>query len=262
MRTALCFLGAFLLTFTLAALVNPAAAQVDKKDEKPIAPKDEKAIAAVVQGYLEAKNVAGRLPFVLDAEKNRKAIEARNKDPQFNYSMISVTSIAPIKGHPDGFEVKASFKMGEQTATPAYYVRRTKDGLYKIDWASSVGYNDYHLETFFATNPKEPKTFRITAELGSLFIDEFGDCKETHYNLDIREASPFETCWGYVAKKTDDGKKIYEILKDGQRHKITVELQLVTPSGKAARLHTCTITRLVSENWFTPGETVKQSPKK
>ena len=118
MRTALCFLCSFLLTFTFVAMVNQTAAQGDKKDEKAIDKKDEKAIAAVVQGYLEAKNVEGRLPFILDSDKNRKAMETRNKDAQFDYSMISVTSISQIKGQMDGFEVKASFKMGEQTATP------------------------------------------------------------------------------------------------------------------------------------------------
>ena len=261
MRISICALCSFLLTFTFFAIVNQTAAQVDKKDDKAIDQKEGKGIAAVVEGYLGAKNVEGRLPFIMDPEKNRKPMETRNKESQFNYSSISVTSISPIKGHLDGFEVKASFKMGEQTATPSYFVRRTKDG-FKIDWAASVGHNDFPLVTYFETNPKEPKTFRVSAELGSLYAGEFADHENAYYNLDLRESVPPETCWGYVVKESDAGKKIFEILKDGNKHKITVELQLVTPSGKAARFHTCTITKLVSETWFTPAEKVEQVPPK
>ena len=118
--------------------------------------------------------------------------------------------------------------MGDQTASPLYYVRSTKNG-FKIDWASSVGHNDFPLVKYFETNPKEPKIFRVNAEIGSLYIDEFADFKEKYYNLDIRESTPYETCWGYVAKESEAGKKIYEIIKDGNKHKITVNCSWSLP---------------------------------
>jgi len=51
---------------------------------------------------------------------------------------------------------------------------------------------------------------------------------------------------GYISKTSDDGKKLYDILKDAKDHMITVELQIddVEIDGNV-----CDITKFVSDNW-------------
>jgi hypothetical protein len=130
-------------------------------------------------------------------------------------------------------------------------VRPTPAG-YKIDWEAAVGHNPTALRTFIIQRPKGATRFRLQCELATHYHGEFFDCKDTHYSVLLKQEDPIELAHGFIAKNSAEGRKLFELLKDGRRHEVTLEFQNVGPYGQPLDRPTfkvVSITRVVSASW-------------
>jgi hypothetical protein len=116
-----------------------------------------------------------------------------------------------------------------------------------IDWYATTGYNPMPLKTYKATMPPGPNVFRLVGEFDSFYLDCFRDMHQHMYSIDLYDKDSGEHINGYIAKGCPDGKEIYELMKDGRKHAITVELRYPKDGGSGVAL----ISKLIRPNWFT-----------
>jgi hypothetical protein len=128
------------------------------------------------------------------------------------------------------------------------YLVDTQNGL-KVDWAANVGYNPVGFKAW-AAGGNGFCTLRVEAQLSDHYelaedvwhYREFQ--KKTHYSIDCK-AYPSDSFYGYVLKNSDLGKKLFDILKDGQSHKLIVTIKQASKSY----VEDVGIIQLVSETW-------------
>jgi hypothetical protein len=68
----------------------------------------------------------------------------------------------------------------------------------------------------------------------------------------LKQEEPLELAHGFIPKDSAEGKKLFELLRDGKRHEITLELQNVGPAGQPLERpdsHMVSIVRVVSASW-------------
>jgi hypothetical protein len=127
-----------------------------------------------------------------------------------------------------------------QQSTEEYFFVLTNSGL-KLDWLSLVGYNDTSLKAVFAETPK-PITMRFEAELH----DKRDNFSEEVIVLKLHNpwSKQDVVARGFCEKKTKSGKRLMEILKDGLRHNLVLEIAR-SPFDN----NDVTVKELVSETW-------------
>jgi hypothetical protein len=173
---------------------------------------------------------------------------------------VDVISIAPGP-KPDyltaAYKLTASVDGNTGTAELGSYLVKTKDGL-KIDWAASNGYNPISFTSLAAGNTS-PLTLRVIAEQSTFFKYQYAKAEGTHHSIELeqRVGERTEKLHGYVAKDSTVGKRLFDIMNDGQKHKlvITVQRSGVEPS-------VVDISELVSDSWvLSPEETAAMHQK-
>ena len=113
----------------------------------------------------------------------------------------------------------------------------------RIDWEASIGFNEMSWAAFQAVKPTDPTTFRVEARLDDhypLFGSRF--TASTHFSIHLY---PFPD-WGYVRKNSPTGKRIFEILKDGEEHNLTLKVRFL-PNTYGGNI---VIDEMVSEDWL------------
>jgi hypothetical protein len=133
-------------------------------------------------------------------------------------------------------------------------VFRTRGG-YKLDWEASLGYNPTRLPVFVANLGDEPTSFRVSCELDNYHNFEYKDTQSTHYST--KAEADGKRIFGYVARDSAIGKRIYALLQDGRAHRLVLEFRHVGPLGESmkdsrSQGEVVAITQLVSESWVLP----------
>lgn len=118
---------------------------------------------------------------------------------------------------------------------------------YKIDWLATVGYNVMPMNTFKANLSPVATEMRVNAKLGNYFNFNYIEAQSTHWNIDINDVAYNGIVGCYISKKSAEGKKLYDLLKDGKTHPIIVEV--VIDSSQDNSGNTAVITKLVTEGW-------------
>ncbi len=90
----------------------------------------------------------------------------------------------------------------------------------------------------------KPMNFTVSAWMGSYFNFEFRDEYSRFYNIKMETST--DTIDGYVRIKSDTGRRIFEILKDGYAHKITVKIHF--PSKKGWEWNYVVIDKLIAKD--------------
>jgi hypothetical protein len=88
--------------------------------------------------------------------------------------------------------------------------------------------DDMPLKTYRALMPREPKTFTLECEISDYYNWGYRDARPTHYSVRMISRRPggfFELLHGYAAKDSPLGRRLFEVLKDGKRHVLTVRVQ-------------------------------------
>jgi hypothetical protein len=134
-----------------------------------------------------------------------------------------------------------------------FFLRKSPEGSYRIDWEASVGYNPVPLKGFLVQRPQESRKFRVVCELDSYYNFDFTNTDNTHYSVKMRELETFGFPHGYVSKDSKDGKRLFFYLQDSKPHYMILELRHVGPWGgfiQEAGTNTVSITRVVSDSWI------------
>jgi len=181
----------------------------------------------VVESYLKAKDWQERLKYVLEAERVKPAMEKRYRE----YTPPEKFKVNPPKQIKDQWVEVDAVIWGknafgtEVSNTAQYYLQKTTDG-YKIDWEASIGQNSLTAAAFKAQRPKEPLKFRLLGTLSDNYSPFGGNyVSETHWSVALKDGDENFIAYGYITKDLEDGKKLYELLKDGETHHLTLTVR-------------------------------------
>jgi hypothetical protein len=126
-----------------------------------------------------------------------------------------------------------------------FYCKKTSDG-FKIDWEATTQYNPVSLKSFKANLSSQSTEFRVIASLGTYYNYNYDDKQSTHWNIGI-DTKDDNISGCYVNKSSIEGKKIYDILKDGKQHHLIIELKIDATDDKSG--NNAIITKVVKEGW-------------
>ena len=215
-------------------------AEQEKEKKKQIVSVGKTKAARVVEAFLLSDTAKGRARFVLAPKMALPRMEKFYED--VNLKGIEIDEISRVDGDGEGDpkvgkygKYKAVYTdRRDRKRTTILYVKNTRDGI-KIDWEAVTGFNELSWRAFNATRPTKPVIMRTEAQLSDYY--EFRD---THYFV----LCSFAT-FGYVRKSSRAGRQIYNILKDGESHKITLKVRHTKEDGKIA-----IIDDIVSDDWL------------
>ncbi|MCX6167266.1 MAG: hypothetical protein NT021_04700 [Sphingobacteriales bacterium] len=194
-------------------------------------------IVFLVQSYYKSKKWEGMLDFVLNAETVKQHMKDYYSD-RYLPTQITNENIA-IQG--SNFKLNESFIVqarNNSNARRTIYVKKTSDG-FKIDWDATMGYNPISLQAFKLTGTAQPSEFRVGAEFSSSsYVDGY-------YRLALSDDNT--SIYGYISKSSVEGKKLFEILKDGTRQPLI--LQIKSDNSLVEDTTVGIITKVIAKGW-------------
>jgi hypothetical protein len=90
---------------------------------------------------------------------------------------------------------------------------------------------DMTLKGFVLQKPEGPTAVQVECELDTYHNFAFRRTADTHHSFRLVGHDPFASAHGYAPKDSEHGRKLYELLKDGGKKRVTVKLQRVGPDG-------------------------------
>lgn len=199
--------------------------------------------SGVMKAYLDQENCLDRTKFILDPDANRPLLAEHYKDTKDcrrKYESIKPDGCDKLADG-DYCSVEVVF---EKNDTSYYGIKKTPDGL-KIDWRSSMGYNPVSLPAFMAQRTTTPRLFRLWAELQNYYNFEYSNAERTHVSVNLRDKEG-KSIAGYIRRDAPTAPALLDILKDGKRHAVILELQYMPDSRDASVVE---IRRFVSNYW-------------
>jgi hypothetical protein len=89
---------------------------------------------------------------------------------------------------------------------------------------------DMTLKAFVLQKPSEPTAVQVDCELSTYYNFAYSNCAETHHSFRIGGRAGEHA---YAPKDAEYGKRLYELLKDGEKRKFTLRIQRLGPDGLA-----------------------------
>lgn len=177
---------------------------------------------AVVRGYLAADTWEQRLKFVMDSAKVRplmaKYYENYSGPTTFSRIISSITGNEKVGGW-------VTVKVVGGGVGP-YYLKLTPDG-WKIDWISSIGVNPTSLTVIRASTVATPVRLRVNATLFS----DYTLCTGYQYEISVWRLQVSDgkgSEFVFVPKESAEGRAIYDVLKDGDQHRMVLDIRIAT----------------------------------
>ena len=90
---------------------------------------------------------------------------------------------------------------------------------------------DMTLKEFILQKPSKPTAVQVDCKLDTYYNYAFSSCAETHYSFRVTSHSPVASAHAYAPKISVYGRRLYELLKDGSNHQMTLRLQRVGPGS-------------------------------
>jgi hypothetical protein len=88
------------------------------------------------------------------------------------------------------------------------------------------------LKTFLETRPAGPVLFQLKGKLSDYYNYAYRGTSDNYWSVGLVDGETFTTATGYVAKDSPDGKQLFELLKDGREHSLTLQLATTGPNGE------------------------------
>ncbi len=169
------------------------------------------------------------MPLLIQSPGLSERMAVKYKNTNFSESLkYKIGSKTKIVGKREWLAVNVTItgknSLGATVSDGGVYYMRKIGGVYRIDWDASVGYNKTPWPTFSANLTKEPTEMRVVASLSDYFNFEFRRMSATHWSIELKDSISYKTIYGYVKKDSDSGRAIYNIVKDGQEHCITLAI--------------------------------------
>ena len=194
-------------------------------------------IVFLVQSYYKSKKWEGMLDFVLNAETVKPHMKDYYSD-RYLPTQITNENIA-IQG--SNFKLNESFIVqarNNSNARRTIYVKKTSDG-FKIDWDATMGYNPISIKAFELGGNAQSSEFRVTAKFTNAYP------WEGYYTLYLSDNN--SGIYGFISKSSVEGKKLYEILKDGNEQPLF--LQIKSDNSLIEDTTVGIITKVIAKGW-------------
>lgn len=205
----------------------------------------------VMEDYIEAGSLKGRIDTVLDPERVKSRMEQYYEDIRLGdaevENIVRLSRAGEIKvGEYVKLKVSYTTRNGRFQNTHIYYVKRTTDG-YKVDWEASQGLNKISWKAYKTQRLREPMLFRVTASLSNYYNYEFGNAEYNYLSVKLNDEI-IASVYGYVKRESQLGKRLYALLKDGEEHHLILQIRYLPVSYYGS--NTVLIDSLVSEDWI------------
>jgi hypothetical protein len=93
---------------------------------------------------------------------------------------------------------------------------------------------DMTLGAFLAQRPDKPTKIEVNCTLASYYNFAYSGAAVTHYSVSLDQGgNTIKTGHAWVPKDSDAGKAVFEMLKDGERRRLFLEVILQGPDGVA-----------------------------
>jgi hypothetical protein len=194
----------------------------------------------VVAKYLNAKKWEERLPYVVNPHLVKPLMSQFYKDHfQGPTQYIEIRPAEYLKNTKKRVAfVSVVLDRGKNlfgaTLEDTYsYILLQEEENFQIDWECSVVYNPMTIIAYKVQQPTSVMKFRLYAKLNDYYNYQFRELKEQYYSVRLTEYKTNESIHGYIKRDSNDGKKMYEILKDGQKYPVMVNLRYLpnSPNG-------------------------------
>ncbi len=233
----------------LTALVCVGLSENGQADDgkQPISDSDKQAVEKLLVAF-EKTPFAERGVYVTDPKEYGELREAYYKGrviPDEAQATVNSAKRGPKERYLTVVAThKATLDGNKSTWVVDWYIVNTKDGL-KVDWGASIGYNPVGF-TAWAAGKDETLTLRVEAQLSDFYMGHYENAKDTHYSVKMTEAfgDRLNVFHGYVKKDSKLGKRLFEILKDEQKHKLTITFE-----RNGTNTNYLGVKELVSESW-------------
>ena len=101
-------------------------------------------------------------------------------------------------------------------------------------------------KAYKAQRPTVPMEFRVKATLDDYYNYEFMGAQRYYWSIELGDLNVGLN--GYVRKDSETGKKMYELLKDGEGHNLIVKMKFL-PNG-SPHGNVVLIEELIFDNWL------------
>jgi len=123
-----------------------------------------------------------------------------------------------------------------------------------VDWASFLALADMEWGQFASAKPTSPATFRVYAELGDWYANDFGDFNKLRCFKITSPADPTSTPFFAYTERFGPTGKALESLLQGRTAAVQVTLKLKFPRDVKAE-NQVWIESLTASSWVTIPET-------
>lgn len=207
------------------------------------------AVDATIEGYRSAKSPEEKSAYVVDPRRVlplMRRFHAREADNLDLTGNLVRRTYYKLKGNEYAIDQR---KLDNGSNRPIYVALRAtgKNGEFKIDWESLVGYGELSWDELLSLRPEKPVLFRCYALRDN--YHNFGYSDPTRWScIQLINHQSGETIYGYVRKGTRADEKIFRALK--ARSPATLTLRLSFPSNIEAGHRQVRIDEVVQSTWL------------
>ena len=127
------------------------------------------------------------------------------------------------------------------------YCVRTNEG-FRVDWPSTAGFNKVNLRTFQVGIDIDEAVVRVVATLSNYYNYNYIGHESDFLNISIQDSKRNNINGCYVERSSEAGKKIYNILKDGNSHQMIIQIQKDLTNNK--RGDVVRVTKFLYNGWY------------
>jgi len=206
-----------------------------------------------VRGYLAAKTIAARLPFVADADSVQQLFQGRSGVSQVGFDEASLQPPERVAHTGEWYTFRVAARRGSDVTEMQLYAGRQDGAEFKIDWKASAGYNPVPLTSILVNEPEPPPCFRLKARLESYYYHDFWGTEARYQSVELTEEGSNATLHGYVLRQSECGGRLLQLIEDGASHPVMLLLRRSGPRGDPItdpQADVVTITHIISNSWL------------
>jgi hypothetical protein len=95
---------------------------------------------------------------------------------------------------------------------------------------------DTTLAAFMSSRPEQPQVVFVECKKDNFYGRAYSKCASTHYSITLREwDNVFTSATAYALKDSAVGRRLFEILQDGNGHKLCLKIALQNPDGQPSK---------------------------
>lgn len=205
-------------------------------------------IEAAVRGFFEARTVEEKLAFCRDPQRVRPLMEdyaRREKPSRHTWESLGFTLPVDEPGFRLGY-VQANFS----DAPPmSLIIEEMENGAFRVDWESSVRYEELAWDDFLRIKPAQPKLFRVIAsKVESTLVPQAAGTPKGEL-IEIKHPSSNGVVYARLNKDDPQIAPLLQQLQTGQWKDVPVTLRLCYP-GEAKDGTAVRITGVEGKGWL------------